>query len=440
MRTKPLLLATGLLGLAACGPDAETRGFFGGSASNLDSICVDEAENIPEGSLRCGETRSYECGINEPDQLYVSAADLGQMTCGTSTLTVSDSGPFEVGTHPIDVLEETTTGTVTSTMTVCTSTITIVDTKAPEVTEKDFEIWPPNHRMVKVAPEDCAAFYDACAGDDVDFEFTYVVVDEAENGRGDGNTAPDVELGCDGSLKVRAERAGPGDGRVYRIGFQIDDGNGNRITGVCRASVPHDRSGRPAVEGAEVYRVESDDRVCDDDDDGKDDDDCVCDDDDDYYADDDDDDDDDDDGYDDDDDDDRGGRDHGTVNNGPLPDGCVKLEGTDIGTMGTEYFFGHNSVIIDGWTTKTDDPGDYVGFEYTLTSTPAFVSVKAGGDVFTDYATDTSTDSWSHPEGKSGPKAKGISNIVFCEENPFADDDDDCPEDGHDGDDDDDDL
>jgi len=407
MTKTPWTWALSLTAVVACGPAPTHSGagstVGGSSASNLEARCEDEPEDIPEDALRCGADRTFECGVDPIGDLYVTAGDLGRVNCGTSTLTVSDAGPFEVGIHPIDVVETSTSGSVD----VCTSTVTVVDTTVPQVSEKRVDLWPPNHRMVEIAPEDCATVFDACAEDDVDFAFTYVIVDEAENGRGDGNFAPDVVL-CDDDLKVRAERAGPEDGRVYRIGFEVGDGNGNRVSGECTAEVPHDRS-RDPVEGPEAYRVDAGEDACNagDDPPGDDDDDCACDDDDDECR-------------------DRVGRHpHGdTVNTGPLPEGCVKLEGDEIGRTGASYTFGDDSVVIDAWTPKRDDGSDYVGFEYTLTSTPAFVSVKAGRDVFTDWATETATQSWSNPNGDSGPKAKGISNVVFCPKNPFMKDDD----------------
>lgn len=438
MRFLRILATLGSVALAGCGPERTSNGVFGGPPSSLESICVDEPEEIPAGALRCDEERTYECGVDEIDRLYVVPSDLDRMSCGTSTLTVSDEGPYELGANPVDVSERTHTGTTT----VCTSTITLVDTQPPEVEAYTLELWPPNHRMVEIAPTDCATVFDACAEDDVDFAFTYVAVDEPKDGRGDGNFAPDVRLDCDGRLRVRAERAGPRDGRVYRIGFEAHDGNGNRLSGECFAEVPKSQA-QPAIESAEVYRVEADDLDCEDDGDGDDEGDC----DDDEPRDDCNDEDcgdgdcecDDDDGDDDRDDrcrddDDRGPPHRGTVNTGPLPAGCVKLEGRAIGSTGLEYAFGGNSVIIDGWTPKRDDPGDYIAFEYTLTSTPTFLSVKAGRDVFTDWATDTSTQSWSHPGGDSGPSAKGISNVVFCAEHPFVDPGPICPpdEDDHD--------
>jgi hypothetical protein len=57
-------------------------------------------------------------------------------------------------------------------------------------------------------------------------------------GGGDGNTCPDAELA---PLRVRAERQGGGNGRVYHIRFRAEDGRGGTCEGTVRVCVPHDQ-------------------------------------------------------------------------------------------------------------------------------------------------------------------------------------------------------
>lgn len=71
---------------------------------------------------------------------------------------------------------------------------------------------------------------------------TGVTQDEALNGLGDGDTSPDAKAGpASHRVYVRAERSGTGDGRVYRIAFTGDDGNGGTCTGSVTVGVPHDQ-------------------------------------------------------------------------------------------------------------------------------------------------------------------------------------------------------
>jgi hypothetical protein len=54
-----------------------------------------------------------------------------------------------------------------------------------------------------------------------------VASNEPENGQGDGDTSPDWEITGALTLKLRAERSGKGDGRVYSIGLHCVDASGN---------------------------------------------------------------------------------------------------------------------------------------------------------------------------------------------------------------------
>lgn len=60
------------------------------------------------------------------------------------------------------------------------------------------------------------------------------------NGVGDGNTAPDAFLvpGRPDQVKLRSERSGPGDGRVYKVTFRGADGRGGFCTGTVQLIVP----------------------------------------------------------------------------------------------------------------------------------------------------------------------------------------------------------
>ena len=77
-----------------------------------------------------------------------------------------------------------------------------------------------------------------------DPEITVVVTvtgvrqDEPVVGTGDGDSAPDALIQPDGSVLLRAERAGSGNGRVYNVNFVADDGYGGSCSSVVSVCVP----------------------------------------------------------------------------------------------------------------------------------------------------------------------------------------------------------
>jgi hypothetical protein len=62
--------------------------------------------------------------------------------------------------------------------------------------------------------------------------------DEPENGTGDGDTAPDFEVQDEHHVRLRAERAGMLDGRVYTIAVTCTDSAGNATTKTVGVEVP----------------------------------------------------------------------------------------------------------------------------------------------------------------------------------------------------------
>ena len=95
------------------------------------------------------------------------------------------------------------------------------------------QLWPPDHRFV---PVDILGVTSP-GGAPVTFTFD-VHQNEALNARGSGNTCPDARV-VDGHLELRAERSGPGDGRVYQVNYTADNGHGT-CQGGFTVCVPHD--------------------------------------------------------------------------------------------------------------------------------------------------------------------------------------------------------
>jgi serine/threonine protein kinase/uncharacterized membrane protein len=106
------------------------------------------------------------------------------------------------------------------------------------------ELWPPNHKMVPVRILGLGSAAITILG---------VTQDEPVSGLGDGDTGPDAVI-QGGTVLVRAERSGTGNGRVYRIAFQATDGSSS-CTGLVRVVVPHGqgRHAPPPVDDGLVF-------------------------------------------------------------------------------------------------------------------------------------------------------------------------------------------
>jgi hypothetical protein len=107
-------------------------------------------------------------------------------------------------------------------------------------------LWPPNHAMVDAQ----VLGVGDVDGDPVTVQATAVRQDEPVNGNGDGNTSPDATLS---PLRVRRERSGQGDGRVYHVTFQGSDGRGGTCTGTVTVCVPHDQSPPTCGDGGPLF-------------------------------------------------------------------------------------------------------------------------------------------------------------------------------------------
>jgi hypothetical protein len=95
-------------------------------------------------------------------------------------------------------------------------------------------LWPPDHKMVQLT---------IWGLDGLIVNIVGITQDEPVNALGSGNTAPDASI-VESTVYVRAERAGPGTGRIYFIELNATDPNtgltcGDNIT--LKAYVPHDQ-------------------------------------------------------------------------------------------------------------------------------------------------------------------------------------------------------
>jgi len=207
--------------------------------------------------------------VNCPEDLVVECdgeGNLAELADWLAGFSASDNCPGEIDIDGPNADAEpgpgpgTTTYTYTATDAAgnensCSATFTIEDTTAPDVTVGPAgSMWPPNHKYRTFSLSDCGVtIEDICDGTlDVNSAGTITSIssDEPENvtGKGDGNTVDDIVILGASSFKLRSERQGGSNGRVYTIHFDVTDGSENVTSASCQIGVPHDQSGAPAVD------------------------------------------------------------------------------------------------------------------------------------------------------------------------------------------------
>jgi FG-GAP-like repeat len=234
---------------------------------NLNPTAVCAAQSI---TVECTSAAGADVMLDGSGSFDADPEDAGHLIY---TWHVSDaaveldnvSSPTPTGTFPQGVTMATLTvvdqrGGVD----VCDVIVTVQDTTPPEVmvTSSLAALWPPNHTMRTVNLFVIAT--DVCEAPEAILPILVTVrSDEPDNapGMGDGNTTGDVNGhdgyaapvmiltltynaplgGWEGSIQLRAERAGDGDGRAYIVDVVALDSELNAATTSCVVVVPHDR-------------------------------------------------------------------------------------------------------------------------------------------------------------------------------------------------------
>jgi extracellular elastinolytic metalloproteinase len=159
-------------------------------------------------------------------------------SCGVVTSAPPSGSVFAVGATPV-----VTTGTrQDSSTTTAGFNVTVNDTEQPTISNASANpssLWLPNHKMVDVTISYDVA--DNCTAASAVVTSLSVTSNEPVNGTGDGDTAPDWQVVDAHHVRLRAERAGGGGGRIYSITITATDAVGNVSTRVVTVSVPHDR-------------------------------------------------------------------------------------------------------------------------------------------------------------------------------------------------------
>ena len=121
-----------------------------------------------------------------------------------------------------------------------TVAVTVVDTTAPtlHVSTNLCVLWPPNHQLENVGLAVNASDNSGAAP----AIGVAVFSDEDDLAPGSGNFSPDAKNIAAGTLRLRAERSGSANGRVYLIVVKATDASNNISRKCAPVVVPHDLS------------------------------------------------------------------------------------------------------------------------------------------------------------------------------------------------------
>ena len=183
---------------------------------------------LPNAPGQCGATATY------------TATATDNCTSAVTVTVLPASGSFfPVGTTTVTARATDGSGNTAT----CSFTVTVNDVEPPVIHDLVVTppvLWPPNHKM-KVITADYTST-DNCPGP-ITCQIT-VTSSEPENGTGDGDAAPDWEILNDHHLKLRAERAGNGNGRIYTVKISCTDQYGNTGIGTRTVLVPKSMSSK----------------------------------------------------------------------------------------------------------------------------------------------------------------------------------------------------
>ena len=202
----------------------------GTDAVNLTITLDDAAANALPATFVSGTFRPGNSGTGDTFAAPAPAAPYqSPATAGTATFASVYGGATPNGTWSLYAVDDAgadagaIAGGWTLTLRVEEPVCAVVS--APSIVNATADpqaLWPPNHQM-----RDVSVSYDA--GTDCAHCTLTVTSNEPDNGTGDGDVGSDTEVVDNHHVRVRAERAGNGTGRIYTITITCVNGAGTSV-------------------------------------------------------------------------------------------------------------------------------------------------------------------------------------------------------------------
>jgi len=191
------------------------------------SITCPASLTLPTDPGLCSAVASYAAPV-----VTDNCPGLGATACAPPS-----GSTFLQGTTPVGCAVQDAAGNTSN----CGFSVTVNDNEPPKVfcSVATPRLWPPNHDLVDVGLT--ASATDNCAGA-LPIAVHVFGDEDDETPTGDGNFSPDAKDIAPGTLRLRRERRGNADGRVYLTVESARDGSGNSSFACCTVVVPHDQS------------------------------------------------------------------------------------------------------------------------------------------------------------------------------------------------------
>lgn len=231
--------------------------------------------NAPAVTLARDSSLSMQIGAvwdaeQSPDTLSVSALPLTGAGITLSNIAVDSLGNVTANvaascgaTDSTFELEVTDNGNLTASANLFVAVTAETGLPVINMSSLIIKLFPNNHKYNTIEVSQLvASVSDNCSALSVsDVQIAQVTSDEVDDapGNSDGNTINDIVIAADcRSVKLRAERDGNRNGRVYTITLRLRDAAGNEATATKQISVPLSQNGSPAIDDGAAYTVISD--------------------------------------------------------------------------------------------------------------------------------------------------------------------------------------